>query len=57
MEFTIANARLLDGSVVDVSVTNGVVSEIGNGLNKGEKVDAAKNILIPGLVDLHTNLR
>ena len=57
MEFTIANARLLDGSVVDVSVTNGVVSEIGNGLNKGEKVDSAKNLLIPGLVDLHTHLR
>ena len=57
MEFTIANARLLDGSVVDVSVTNGVVSEIGNGLTKGEKVDAAKNLLIPGLVDLHTHLR
>ena len=57
MEFTIANARLLDGSVVDVSVTNGVISEIGNGLNKGEKVDAAKNLLIPGLVDLHTHLR
>ena len=57
MEFTIENARLLDGSVVDVSVTNGVVSEIGNGLNKGEKVDSAKNLLIPGLVDLHTHLR
>ena len=57
MEFTITNARLLDGSVVDVSVNNGVISEIGNGLNKGKKVDAAKNLLIPGLVDLHTHLR
>jgi dihydroorotase-like cyclic amidohydrolase len=44
MEFTITNARLLDGSVVDVSVNNGVISEIGNGLNKGEKVEAAKNL-------------
>jgi dihydroorotase len=57
MEFTITNARLLDGSIVDVAVANGVVSEIGNRLNKGEKVDAAKNLLIPGLVDLHTHLR
>ena len=57
MEFTITNARLLDGSVVDVSVNNGVISEIGNGLNKGKKVDVAKNLLIPGLVDLHTHLR
>ena len=57
MEFTITNARLLDGSVVDVSVANGVIAEIGNGLNKGKKVDAGKNLLIPGLVDLHTHLR
>jgi dihydroorotase len=57
MEFTITNARLLDGSVVDVSVANGVISEIGNGLNSGKKIDAAKNLLIPGLVDLHTHLR
>jgi dihydroorotase len=57
MEFTITNARLLDGSVVDVSVNNGVISEIGNGLNKGKKVDVAKNLLISGLVDLHTHLR
>ena len=57
MEFTIANSRLLDGSIVDVVVANGVISEIGNGLNKGKKVDAGKSLLIPGLVDLHTHLR
>lgn len=57
MEFTITNARLLDGSVVDVSIANGVISEIGNGISKGKKIDAEKNLLIPGLVDLHTHLR
>ena len=57
MEFTIANARLLDGSIVDVVVANGLISEIGNGLSKGRKVDAGKSLLIPGLVDLHTHLR
>jgi len=57
MEFTIANARLLDDQVVDVVVSNGVISEIGSGLNKGKKIDATKNLLIPGLVDLHTHLR
>jgi dihydroorotase len=57
MELTIANARLLDGSVVDVVVANGVISEIGSGLNVGKKIDAAKNLLVPGLVDLHTHLR
>ncbi len=57
MEFTIANARLVDDQVVDVVVSDGVISEIGNGLNKGKKIDAEKNLLIPGLVDLHTHLR
>ena len=57
MEFTITNARLLDDQVVDLVVTDGVISEIGNGLIKGEKIDAGKNLLIPGLVDLHTHLR
>ena len=57
MEFTIANARLLAGQIVDVVVSNGVISEIGNSLNKGKKIDAEKNLLIPGLVDLHTHLR
>ena len=57
MEFTIANARLLDDQIVDVVVSNGVISEIGNSLNKGKKIDAEKNLLIPGLVDLHTHLR
>ena len=57
MEFTIANARLLDDQVVDVVVSNGVISEIGNSLSKGKKIDAEKNLLIPGLVDLHTHLR
>ena len=57
MEFTITNARLIDDQVVDVIVSSGVISEIGSGLNKGEKIDAEKNLLIPGLVDLHTHLR
>lgn len=57
MEITITNARLIDDQVVDVVLANGVISEIGNGLNKGKKIDGSKNLLIPGLVDLHTHLR
>jgi dihydroorotase len=30
---------------------------MGNGINRGKKIDAEKNLLIPGLVDLHTHLR
>ena len=57
MDLTIKNARLLDGSVVDVGIKNGLIAEIGNGLQVGQIVEAQKNLLIPGLVDLHTHLR
>lgn len=57
MQYTIKNARLLDGSVVDVVIKDGAITEIGNSLNVGEVISADKNLLIPGLVDLHTHLR
>lgn len=57
MEYTIKNARMLDDSIVDVEIANGVIKSIGNGINSGEILDASKNLLIPGLVDLHTHLR
>ncbi|CAB4745059.1 unannotated protein [freshwater metagenome] len=57
MHFTIGNARMLDGNIVDVVINGDVISEIGSGLKVGEFIDAKKNLLIPGLVDLHTHLR
>lgn len=48
---------MLDGQIVDVVINGEVISEIGNGLEVGEVIDAKKNLLIPGLVDLHTHLR
>jgi dihydroorotase len=57
MEFTISQARLVDGSVVDLVINNGTISEIGNKLRVGRVISAEQNLLIPGLVDLHTHLR
>ena len=48
---------MLDGAIVDVEIANGLIKNIGSGLNNGEILDAEKNLLIPGLVDLHTHLR
>ncbi len=48
---------MLDGNIVDVVINGDVISEIGSGLKVGEFIDAKKNLLIPGLVDLHTHLR
>lgn len=57
MKYTLKNARMLDGAVVDIEIANGVIANIGNGINSGEIIDAASNLVIPGLVDLHTHLR
>jgi dihydroorotase len=57
MQYTIKNARRLDDSINDIVITDGKISEIGNSLNVGEVIDVKKNLLIPGLVDLHTHLR
>jgi dihydroorotase len=52
------NARLVDGSIVDLRIENGLIAEIGTALSKaGTLIDVEKNLLIPGLVDLHTHLR
>lgn len=49
------SVQLADGTVCDIKVTAGVISEIGKDLGKGE--DCAGLIALPGLVDLHTHLR
>jgi len=52
------NARLVDGSVVDLRIQNGLIAEISTSLpNSSDAIDLDKNLLIPGLVDLHTHLR
>jgi dihydroorotase len=53
----IKNARLLNNDVVDVAITSGKITELGNNLSGKIEFDAGKNLLIPGLVDLHTHLR
>jgi dihydroorotase len=57
VKYTIKNARMLDDSIVDIEIANGVIANIGKDINTGEIVDAQKALVIPGLVDLHTHLR
>ena len=51
------NVRPLGGDIVDVRIEDGVIAQIGTGLEAAEVVDGAGGILLPGLVDLHTHLR
>jgi dihydroorotase len=56
----ISTARPYGEDAVDLLVRDGVVTEIGAGLNRPEGVevlDADGAVLLPGFVDLHTHLR
>lgn len=50
---------MVDGTVTDILVTEGVIAELGTGLSaaKATVIDAAGLLVLPGLVDLHTHLR
>jgi dihydroorotase len=53
----IKNALLTDGRKVDIEIKDNVVSYIGTDLTGELIFDAKGNLVIPGLVDLHTHLR
>jgi dihydroorotase len=46
-----------EGDPVDVVLRDGVIAQIGAGLDAEESLEAAGCVLLPGLVDLHTHLR
>jgi dihydroorotase len=51
------NVRPLGGETFDVRIEDGVIAEIGPGLDGDDVVDGHGAVLLPGLVDLHTHLR
>ena len=55
----IDNAKLIDDSIVDIEIENGLIKSLkkSNGKSDNGGIDAAGKLLIPGLVDLHTHLR
>ena len=55
--FVLKNATLPDGSVSDIRVEDGIISEISTGLVADEIIDCSGLRALPGLVDLHTHLR
>ena len=59
MNLLIRGARPVDGDPVDVVIQDGLIAEIGTGLDAGgaSVVEANGLLLLPGLVDLHTHLR
>ena len=64
MALLLKNARVVDpavglDAVCDIVIRDGVIAEIGTDLKiaKGETVECAEKIVLPGLVDVHTHLR
>jgi len=55
----ISNAKLVNGHLVDIEITNGLISKIdkATGSKVIDGIDAQSKLLVPGLVDLHTHLR
>ncbi|SDJ10269.1 dihydroorotase [Actinokineospora alba] len=46
-----------EGDPVDLLIRDGVIAEIGNGLEADEVIEADGLVALPGFVDLHTHLR
>lgn len=64
MALLFRGARVVDAAVgldevCDVVVRDGRIVEIGKNLSipKGETIECAEKVLVPGLVDIHTHLR
>jgi dihydroorotase len=55
----VKSARLVDGSLTDIVVRDGLIAELGSSLSESgaQVIDADGLVALPGLVDLHTHLR
>ncbi len=59
MTILVKSARLVDGSLTDILVRDGIVAELGASLSDrgAELIDGDGLVALPGLVDLHSHLR
>jgi dihydroorotase len=58
-DFLLKNVSLPDGKIADITIIDGVISEVAKDSKNtaANTIDATGCIALPGLVDLHTHLR
>ncbi len=59
-DLVIKGGSVIDGTgspawTADVAVTNGVISEVGRGLDGDRVIDATGRVVSPGFIDIHTH--
>jgi N-acyl-D-amino-acid deacylase len=52
---TVVDGTGRPGRVADVAVTDGVVTEVGEGLGGDRELDAGGQVVAPGFIDIHTH--
>lgn len=57
MKLVVGNVRLVGNDLVDIEITDGLISNITKANSLKSDIDGKGLIALPGLVDLHTHLR
>jgi N-acyl-D-amino-acid deacylase len=52
---TVVDGTGAPGRQADVAITDGTISEIGDGLTARRELDAANHVVTPGFIDIHTH--
>lgn len=53
----LSNARLADGRIADITITDGRISHIGSSSFSDEKIELHNSLVIPAACDMHVHMR